>query len=50
MLGILQSEALCGKSGDGGDPKKILVYFATCACVDYFYKVACLLMAPRYAK
>ena len=38
LLGILQSEAL-GESGDEGEPKKILVYFATCACVDYFYKV-----------
>lgn len=34
LLQLLQHEA-----SSTNDPKKIIVYFATCACVDYFYKV-----------
>ncbi|GAA5892528.1 hypothetical protein JCM5296_006155 [Sporobolomyces johnsonii] len=39
LLRILQQEAFSADDGEGGGARKFIVYFATCACVDYFYKI-----------
>ncbi|GAA5868460.1 hypothetical protein JCM1840_007003 [Sporobolomyces johnsonii] len=39
LLRILQQEAFAADDGEGGGARKFIVYFATCACVDYFYKI-----------
>ncbi|KAI9323629.1 P-loop containing nucleoside triphosphate hydrolase protein [Dichotomocladium elegans] len=36
---ILQLVRLLESQLEAGDAKKFIVYFATCACVDYFYKI-----------
>lgn len=36
LLHLLQREV---ESEGGGSGQKVIVYFATCACIDYFYKV-----------
>lgn len=38
LVQVLRHEAL--SHGDMEEPKKFIVYLATCACVDYFYKVS----------
>ncbi|GAA5935369.1 hypothetical protein JCM1841_001936 [Sporobolomyces salmonicolor] len=39
LLRILKQEAFSADDGEGGGARKFIVYFATCACVDYFYKI-----------
>jgi ATP-dependent RNA helicase DDX55/SPB4 len=38
---ISQLVRILKREAEGGSVKKFIVYFATCACVDYFYKVVC---------
>jgi hypothetical protein len=39
LLKLLQAETVKRPEETVVSSKKIIVYFATCACVDYFYKV-----------
>jgi ATP-dependent RNA helicase DDX55/SPB4 len=39
LLKLLQAETAKQAGETVASSKKIIVYFATCACVDYFYKV-----------
>lgn len=40
LLKLLQTETAKQPGETVVPSKKIIVYFATCACVDYFYKVS----------
>jgi len=39
LLRILKQEAFVTEGEDAAGARKFIVYFATCACVDYFFKV-----------
>lgn len=39
LLRILKQEAFVTEGEDVAGARKFIVYFATCACVDYFFKV-----------
>lgn len=49
LLQLLGSETSSQIAGEEESPKKIIVYFATCACVDYFYKLLSPLSSLRRA-